>query len=98
MIVIKVEMWPLGDESKAYEIGRGVIANDGTGTDERGNYDVRLLKSDVYAKRPGVWKKGRVEGFPRRVLGPWDLLFRALRACVADRNRPTTVKAPEVKL
>lgn len=34
-----------------------------------------------------VWRKGRVEGFPRKNRGGWDLLFLALRACVGDRNR-----------
>lgn len=97
MLVIKIEMWPQGDESQAREIGRAHISNDGTGTPDRGHYDVKLLKSAEYATRPGTWKKGRVQNFPRQVLGPWDLLFRALRDCVADRNKPTLARAPEVQ-
>ncbi len=85
MIYIRMEMWPHGDKGKAYLLGEGMIANVG-GDDERGDYDVRLLKSERYAKTPGVWKRGKVMQFPRLRLGPWDLLLRALRACIADRN------------
>lgn len=70
-------------------IGVGEIANDGTGSTTTGNYDVRLLKSPAYAKPQnvgGIWRKGRIEKFPRQRLGPWDLLYRALRACVGPRN------------
>jgi hypothetical protein len=37
MLTIKIELWPMGDESTAREIGRMYIANVG-GTDERGDY------------------------------------------------------------
>lgn len=87
MIVIRIEMWPLGDESRKRELGVGHIINDGNGSVERGDYRVELLKSPEYAKSPGIWKKGRVQNFPRLRLGPWDLLFRALAATVGDRNR-----------
>ena len=87
MIVVKIEMWPGGDPAKAREIGRGTIANDGRGTATLGSYDVRLLKSPEYARNPGTWKTGRVEGFPRQRLGPWDLLLRGLEACIGQRNR-----------
>lgn len=51
MIVIKVEMWPLGDESKAVGFSKAYISNqivttvktDGT----RGDYSVKLMG--------GVW-------------------------------------------
>lgn len=85
MLRILIEMWPHGDESKRYTLGEGFIANVG-GSHSTGNYDVRLMKSPVYAKTTGVWKKGTVEGFPRLRLGPWDLLLRALRSTVGDRN------------
>lgn len=48
MLVIRIELWPKGDERRAREIGRGLIANVG-GTDQVGDYEVRLLKSAEYA-------------------------------------------------
>lgn len=91
MIVCKIELWPGGDETKARNIGAVVIANVG-GTASVGEYEVRLLKSAEYSKgrtsRTGdnVWKTGRVSGFARLRLGPYDLLYRALGFCVAYRN------------
>lgn len=85
MIRVLVEMWPKGDESKRYTLGEGFITNVG-GDMINGNYKVQLMKSPVYAKSEGVWKRGAVEGFPRKRLGPWDLLLRALRSTVGDRN------------
>ena len=89
MIVIRVELWPLGFESRKREIGVARIWRTG-GTVASGTYEVALLKSPEYASARnvgGVWRKGKVLDFPRRRLGPWDLLFRALRATVADRNK-----------
>ena len=83
MIVVTVEVWPGGDASKAEHVGTAEIDNDTTGTLTVGNYNVVVGKS-AYFKCP--WKRGRVEGFPRRRLGPWDLLYRALRATVGARN------------
>lgn len=76
------------------------IANVG-GTIETGEYEARLFKSPEYSKaaetrpleqmltRPmakETWRKGKVAGFPRVRLGPWDLLFRALGSLISDRN------------
>jgi hypothetical protein len=85
MLVIRIELWPLGNEQKKRELGLAHIVNDGSGTGDVGNYDVRLFKSPEYAKSAGTWK-GRVDGFPRRRLGPWDLLFRALQSTVGTRR------------
>jgi hypothetical protein len=85
MIIVRVELWPRGDKSKARCLGEAEIANVG-GTKEIGDYDVRLLKWGAGRR---TWKKGRLAGFPRLKLGPWDLLYRALAAIVHDRNRDT---------
>lgn len=86
MIIVRVELHPSsGGEPR--ELGQVIIVNDGKGTMTKGDYDVQLLKAAEYAKTPGVWKRGKVKGFPRKMLGPYDLLYRALRACVADRNK-----------
>lgn len=86
MVVIKIELWPLGNETKATELCRAHIINDCTGTTNIGNYIVRLMKRKNTAE---IWRSGRIEGFPRLAesgLGEWDLLYRALRALVGDRN------------
>lgn len=94
MIVVRIELWPAGSEERKRELGVAYIANDASGTPGSGNYNVRLMKSAEYATRPGVWKKARVENFPRRRLGPWDLLYRALRESVGSRNRDGHADAP----
>lgn len=91
MIVIRIEMWPQGDESRKRTLGVGHITNTGAQTlftgATHGDYDVTLFKSPEYAKSPGVWKKGTVKRFPRSRLGPWDLLLQALVSAIGDRNR-----------
>jgi hypothetical protein len=58
------------------------MANDLTGDQATGNYTVILSK---WGRPTVAWKRGRVEGFPRKRLGPWALLFRALNATVGRR-------------
>lgn len=88
MIRVTIELLPHGREDRAETIGTVEIINDGYGSETTGHYDVKLMKSPRYAKTPGVWRKGRVTNFPRLTLGPYDLLYRALRACVGTRNPP----------
>jgi hypothetical protein len=64
-------------------LGVGYISNDGTGTTARGNYDVRLMRR---GQDNILRETGRVEDFPRKRLLGWDLLYRALRATVGERN------------
>lgn len=100
MIVIRLEMWPKGDHTRARSLGVATITNVG-GNLKIGEYEATLFKSAEYSdraeKRPihemltkpkshEIWRKGKVSGFPRLKLGPWDLLFRVLRALVAGRN------------
>ncbi len=95
MIVVKIELWPGGDESKAREIGRIDIANNLKGDSNRGTYTVVLHKRLGKVKR-GIWKQGMVdidnaekfeiEGFNRINRGPYDLLYLALKKLVGNRN------------
>lgn len=89
MMRITIEMIPGGDEAKAQTLGVAEITNLGTGDHDLGNYEVLIFKSRTYSTTAGIWKRARVFRFPRssRRLGPWDLLFRALRGAVGDRNR-----------
>lgn len=84
MLRITVELLPLGDESRARVLSVAEIANDGTGTLDTGNYVFTLSKGEQANRN--VWRQGAVRGFPRRQLGVWDLLYRALQNSVAERN------------
>lgn len=88
MVRVEITLVP-SDGSPERLLGRGKIVNTGEGTNALGTYRVELEKSPEYAKASNVgnlWRKGRVQRFPRLRLGPWDLLFRALLAAVGDRN------------
>ncbi len=105
MIRITIELIPHGIESRKSILGIATIVNDGTGGDGRGaanttgNYEVTLSKRGAQVSQ--VWRKGRVEGFPRLKLGVYDLLYRGLRNIVGSRNpdpvpRSTAPLMPQV--
>lgn len=72
MLVVKMELWPGGDESAKRELSRVVIVNDETGTPELGNYDVTVTN-----EAGEVVKRDRVTGWSRE-RGGWSLLHRAM--------------------
>lgn len=88
MIRITVEMVPLGNEEHSYVMATAIIHNDGRGSRARGNCHTAISK--VAHHRPlvggGYWKQGKIKDFPRLRLGVWDLLYRALRELVGERN------------
>lgn len=63
------------------ELGRMIIANDGTGSYERGNYDAKVARKGVTDNRE-LWHKplrtARVENYPRWSYTIWELVRRAL--------------------
>ena len=78
MIVIKIELWPRGNESRAKEIGRMTLTNDAATTladDSRGSYHVRLMRRGTTDK---VQRAGYVENWPRKREPIWKLVHRAL--------------------
>ena len=81
MLRVTIELVPWGMESQKRTLATADIINDGSGTKSSGNYNFRL---DDKAGR--VWKSGRVEGFPRKRLLAFDLLFRALNNVIGERN------------
>ena len=78
MLVVKVELWPFGNREKAELLGVAHIVNDGTGTDEIGNYKVRIA-SGVDAN--SWWKQGHVKGVRRGRDRLWELVQKALSSC-----------------
>jgi hypothetical protein len=86
MLVVKIELWPHGDESRKVNLGTAHIINDGTGDRRVGNYIIKLFKWTNKNKEPGIWKAGKVIGFRRLVGGPWDLLLLGLGALLEPRK------------
>jgi len=87
MLVVKLELWATGDPADVQSLGEIRLINDGTGTPQTGNYDVELAHSGRYAGRPGVWKRGRVEGFDRVGPSPYHLLLEALKSALENSGR-----------
>jgi len=82
MIVAKLELHS-AITGKVTEIGRMIIANDGSGTPTRGDYDVFLGRKghDLNAavvRNPQ--RKGKVLGHARQAYSVWRLVARALES------------------
>jgi len=95
LIVVKIEQWPDGSDIEDprermrphTDIAWAVMDNDKTGTEEAGNYDVRLYDPPPYNPWAGAVVKGKITGFPRKRLGAWDLLYEALTPLVQEADR-----------
>lgn len=91
MIVVKIELHS-AVTGGVQEIGRMLIANDGSGEGGRGNYDVKVLRRGVDVLRRLDWQRapttrtGRVEGFPRHSYNVWRLISRALRSAFPEEK------------
>lgn len=82
MIRITVELLPFGLESNKKILGIMEIWNKVTGTTFSGNYGFRIFRKGSKT----VWKSGDIEGFPRKRLLSWDLLYRCLHSILQERN------------
>ena len=81
MIRVTVELIPFGI-GEPQQLGVMHIANDGTGTKERGNY-----KTHVYRKNS--WKIARagvVKDYPRLSYNVWRLVMRCLRSSFPEEK------------
>lgn len=100
MIVVTVELWP-GGTGKPQHLGTAVIANDGTGDAQHGNYKAALAGKgrgypsikQLVDRSHHVWRTAYVSNFPRKRLTAWDLLYRVLSVAVAERNLPAGFEA-----
>lgn len=94
MIIVKIERWPdnvdpddpAAARVRRTDIARAVIRNDHSGTPGLGNYEASLYDPPAYNPWAGRILTTRVQGFPRRELGAWDLVFRVLRDLVGERD------------
>jgi hypothetical protein len=79
MLYVRIEIWPLGSKDHKRLLGEGQISNMGKGTSTKADYEFKLSKFGGFGPKGGnVWKKGVLLNFPRKKLGPWDLLKRAI--------------------
>ena len=71
-------------------MGEMLIANDGTGTHDTGNYDVRVLRKGAWGlgwtDKTSVTRTGRVEHYPRLSYNVWRLISRALRSAFPEEK------------
>jgi hypothetical protein len=80
MLIVKIELHS-AVTGRITTIATGKIVNTGTGSPAQGNYRIELR--DAAGRR---WKTGHIEGFPRKRLLAWDLLYRALEKLAGKRN------------
>ena len=76
MLVINVEVWPLGDATRRYPVGQVTITNDGTGTWESGNYKAEFVT--INDGEISKMRRGQVKGFERLERDAFELLYKAL--------------------
>ena len=74
-IVVKLELWPGGDKERARTMGILIIANDGTGTASRGNYDYQLLGKQAQDLKGSP---GQIKDYPKLRKHAWELVRRIL--------------------
>jgi hypothetical protein len=93
MIVVKIELWPGGNENHPLkaEIGRMYIANVG-GTHDRGDYSVAVCRrSSTHVPLPlcgpggpKAIRTGEVLNYPRLAYNVWRLIARALKSAFPE--------------
>jgi hypothetical protein len=93
VIIVRIERWPDDvnpddphlDYHRKVDIARAVIRNDHSGVEGSENYVVELYDPPAYNPWAGRTRDTRIEGFPRRDLGAWDLVHQALHTLEESR-------------
>jgi hypothetical protein len=90
MLVVRLEMWPMGDATKAREIGRTYIYNEG-GSTVLGDYGVRVCHEGQLGFEPWMnhvskafARSAKVLKYPRLSLDVWRLVLRSLAAAFPE--------------
>lgn len=76
MIIINATLLSAIDGLES-NLGELRIANDGTGTATRGNYNVKLYSA---GKKPRLIRTARIENWPRKSKTAWALVTEAVNA------------------
>jgi hypothetical protein len=87
VIRVTVEIVPFGEESQAYKVGTMLIANDGFGNSDYGNYGFAYQYDD---RRDVPVAFGTIERFPRN-LGAWALVKKVLNVRTDSKNQLTDI-------
>lgn len=100
MLVIKIELWPHGQEDQAQTLGLARIFNDGTGTRTIGNYVFEMFRRNAKfptgdSRPQTVLKRGVVRGFPRLRESCWKLLFLGMASAFDRDNTPVEIHDEE---
>lgn len=93
MLVIKIELHS-AITGAVSEIGRMNIANEGTGTAQRGDYKVQVIRRSAPTDK-GFWdynasnvtRTGEVKNYPRLSYNVWRLITRALLSAFPEEQR-----------
>lgn len=85
-------MWPGGNESNKYELGRTYIHNIG-GTQKSGDYHVRVCRKGDFEPSEqkivhgeGCTRTGEVLKYPRLAYNMWRLVIRSLLSAFPEEN------------
>lgn len=98
MIVVKIELWS-AITHRISEIGRMYIANDGSGSAERGDYKAVVCKrgNDKIPRPldpagPQPTRAGAIKDYPRLAYNVWRLIARACLATFPEERAPKGVQ------
>lgn len=69
------------------KLGTTYITNDGKGTKELRNYDVRVMRKGVENPMGRTAREGRIEKFPSERVNVWCLVTRALLAAFPEERK-----------
>jgi len=83
MIVIRIELWPDGDMSKARILGHGTITNTG-GSNTFGSYKAFFKSTGLTGPQHTEARIGR---FKRQEKDSWELLYLALKDIFGRKRR-----------
>lgn len=88
MIVINIEMWPMGDKEQSYSLGRMFIWNKGTAhsksNGKRGDYGFQILRKNKIDRETvdttckDEVAHGEVNNWPRLSYSVWKLVSKCL--------------------
>lgn len=94
MIVVKIELWS-AITHRISEIGRMYIANDGSGSAERGDYQAAVCKRGtdkvphpLDPAGPKATRSGAIKDYPRLAYNVWRLIARACLATFPEERAP----------
>jgi hypothetical protein len=99
VIVIPLQMWQFGYEDRQWNIGTIVIFNDGTGTQNRGNYVCRTYKEGEWEKKKNLAtpiREGKVSDWPRNSRPVFELVIAGLHACGYRSRKKDEQRAEEL--